>query len=69
MIKFLLFLFVRFYQFFISPIIGKSCRFQTSCSQHMLNSINAFGVVVGFYFGLVRILSCNPWFYNTKGVA
>ena len=67
MVKFILIILIRLYQLMVSPLLGPSCRFSVSCSQNMLSSINDFGVVLGLYFGLTRILSCNPW-YNKKGV-
>ena len=34
---------IRFYQRFISPGLGRSCRFSPSCSQYTLEAIQALG--------------------------
>jgi len=53
---------IKCYQFLISPFLGQNCRFETSCSKNMVNALNKFGVVVGFYYGLAQILKCSPWY-------
>ena len=62
MIKFFLKTLIRFYQILISPLLGPSCRYEVSCSNNMLLCLNRFGVILGVYFGLKQIVSCNPWF-------
>lgn len=52
---------IRFYQTFISPIIGPSCRYQPTCSHYMVQAIQEWGVLKGLWLGLKRIGSCNPW--------
>ncbi|MCL1905756.1 MAG: membrane protein insertion efficiency factor YidD [Clostridiales bacterium] len=53
--------FIRFYQKFISPLLGPRCRYQPTCSQYMLEAITRYGVVKGGWLGLKRLLRCNPW--------
>ncbi len=54
---------IRFYQLFISPILGPNkCRFNPTCSQYMIQSIQKKGLIKGIYFGCIRILKCNPFF-------
>jgi len=39
MIKFIFILPVRFYRYFISPILGSKCRFYPSCSEYCIKAI------------------------------
>ena len=55
---------LRAYQRFLSPFftaLGAHCRFQPSCSQYMIDAVNARGPLRGLAFGLWRILRCNPF--------
>ena len=60
MSKIIIFL-VKFYQKFISPFIPKRCRFQPTCSQYMIEAIQEWGLLKGFYLGLKRLFKCHPW--------
>ncbi len=52
---------VRFYQRAISPLLGKNCRFQPSCSEYMVLAIQKYGLIRGGRKGLWRIIRCNPF--------
>lgn len=52
---------VKIYQWFISPIIPKSCRYTPTCSTYILDALRVWGPIKGLYLGIKRILSCNPW--------
>ena len=52
---------IRIYQHFISPGLGKNCRFYPSCSQYSLQAIEKYGMIVGFWLALKRIFRCHPW--------
>ena len=47
---------IRFYQRFISPGLGRSCRFSPSCSQYTLEAIQTHGCLKGLLLGAARIL-------------
>ncbi len=53
---------IRFYQIFISPILGFNCRFNPTCSQYAIEVIERFGVVKGTLLAVKRVLKCNPFF-------
>ena len=52
---------IRFYQMFISPLLGPKCRFQPTCSHYMVGAIQEWGVLKGIFLGTKRILKCHPW--------
>lgn len=52
---------VRLYQITLSPFIGRSCRFQPTCSHYMIGAVEKYGVWRGFWRGIYRILRCNPF--------
>ncbi|MDD3609985.1 MAG: membrane protein insertion efficiency factor YidD [Halothiobacillaceae bacterium] len=58
--KFLLRWPIRFYQLFISPLLGPRCRFYPSCSNYALEAIEVHGVLKGGWMALKRVLRCHP---------
>lgn len=52
---------VRFYQLAISPWIGSRCRYQPTCSHYMIDAVNEWGPLKGFWLGIKRIGRCHPW--------
>jgi uncharacterized protein len=52
---------VRMYQRGLSPLLGKNCRFQPTCSHYMIEAINKYGLLVGVSKGIWRILRCHPF--------
>lgn len=66
MFKKIALLFIKFYMIFISPLLGKHCRFYPSCSNYTYLSIEKYGLIKGVFMGLKRILRCNP--FNKGGV-
>jgi len=59
--KLLLLKMIRFYQRHLSHRKGPSCRFQPTCSQYALTSIERFGPLRGGSMAVWRILRCNPF--------
>jgi len=52
---------IKFYQIFISPFLGRCCRFEPSCSNYCYLAIEKYGARKGAWLGLKRIIRCNPW--------
>lgn len=52
---------VRGYQRFLSPFLGRNCRFDPTCSHYMAASLEKHGAVRGTLRGLARICRCHPW--------
>lgn len=61
MFKKFLVLIVRGYQKFISPLLGKNCRFSPTCSEYFILAVEKYGVIKGSYLGGKRILRCHPF--------
>lgn len=51
---------IKFYQKFISPYLGKNCRFYPSCSEYTYLAIKKYGLRKGLWKGLKRVLRCQP---------
>ncbi|AFM43551.1 hypothetical protein Desaci_4723 [Desulfosporosinus acidiphilus SJ4] len=52
---------LRFYQKFISPLKGQTCRFYPTCSEYSIQALKKYGFFRGSYKSLVRILKCHPF--------
>jgi len=52
---------IKIYQKFISPILGKNCRFYPSCSEYSYQVIKKYGATKGLILSFWRVLRCNPW--------
>lgn len=52
---------VRLYQLAISPLLGRVCRFQPSCSEYFIQAVLKYGLVRGGWRGVRRICRCHPW--------
>ena len=52
---------VRVYQFTLSPVLGRHCRFEPSCSAYFIAAVLKYGAVRGTWRGVCRICRCHPW--------
>lgn len=52
---------VRLYQLLLSPLIGRTCRFDPSCSAYFILSVQKYGALRGALRGLARICRCHPF--------
>ncbi|MFZ5945036.1 MAG: membrane protein insertion efficiency factor YidD [Bacillota bacterium] len=52
---------IRFYQVFISPLKGKTCRFYPTCSEYSLQAISKHGFLKGSLMAIKRIIKCHPF--------
>jgi putative membrane protein insertion efficiency factor len=55
-------LIIKFYQYFISPLVGRNCRFYPTCSSYAKEALTIHGTLKGLYLSIKRILKCNPFF-------
>ncbi len=51
---------VRFYQKFISPLSGPSCRHIPTCSSYSIEAVQKHGIWRGLWLALKRITRCHP---------
>lgn len=54
-------LLIRAYQYGVSPFLGRSCRFEPSCSQYAVESLQRHGALKGLWLAARRIGRCHPW--------
>jgi putative membrane protein insertion efficiency factor len=52
---------VRVYQWTLSPLIGRQCRFQPTCSNYFIGAVQKYGAIRGTFKGIARIIRCNPF--------
>jgi putative membrane protein insertion efficiency factor len=49
------------YQRLVSPLLGRHCRFEPTCSSYFRESVEKHGAFRGSLRGLARICRCHPW--------
>lgn len=49
------------YRYWISPLLGRACRFEPSCSEYASQAIDRFGAIQGGGLALRRLLKCHPF--------
>lgn len=59
--KHILIALVRFYQYAISPMLGRRCRYFPTCSEYTVDAIRKYGAIKGGWLGAKRICRCHPW--------
>jgi putative membrane protein insertion efficiency factor len=52
---------IRLYQLTLSPFVGRSCRFEPSCSRYTASCIELHGAAQGSWLGIKRIARCHPF--------
>ena len=57
---------IRLYRRLLSPLLGRSCRFEPTCSAYALQAIRVHGGIRGGVLALIRVARCHPW--NPGGV-
>jgi len=57
---FIILLLIKFYNFFVSPLLGVRCRFLPTCSEYCSSSLKRHGLIKGGAYSLKRIMRCHP---------
>ena len=52
---------VHLYRWFLSPFMGRRCRYHPTCSAYALEAYREFGFARGSVLVGWRLLRCNPW--------
>ena len=54
---------IDIYRKYLSGLKGRPCcRFYPTCSAYTYDAIKEWGLLLGFFMGVFRILRCNPLF-------
>jgi putative membrane protein insertion efficiency factor len=61
MLKRLVVVLIRFYQYAISPFLGRSCRYHPSCSEYAVEAVEKYGALKGSWLAMKRVGRCHPW--------
>ena len=56
----------RVYQWTLSPLVGRQCRFEPTCSNYFIEAVRKYGAIRGAWRGVKRIGRCHPW--NPGGI-
>ena len=51
---------IRLYRWFLSPFLGRHCRFHPTCSAYALDAIETHGIARGYLLALMRVGRCHP---------
>ena len=49
------------YRYTFSPYVGRSCRYQPTCSVYGLEALARHGALMGLYFTVRRVIRCHPF--------
>jgi len=52
---------LRGYRYWISPLMGRHCRFYPTCSEYAAEAIASHGTVRGLALAVRRLGRCHPW--------
>lgn len=52
---------IAVYKVSLSPLLGRHCRFEPTCSRYFRESVEKYGALRGSLKGIARICRCHPW--------
>ncbi|HJW26737.1 MAG TPA: membrane protein insertion efficiency factor YidD [Rhodocyclaceae bacterium] len=52
---------LRAYQYAVSPLLGRNCRYFPTCSEYAVEAVQKYGAARGGWLGLKRVCRCHPW--------
>ena len=52
---------IAVYRVTLSPLLGRHCRFEPTCSRYFRAAVEKHGALRGSLKGLARICRCHPW--------
>jgi putative membrane protein insertion efficiency factor len=45
----------------LSPLVGRRCRYQPTCSGYAFEAVDEWGALRGTWLAVKRIGRCHPW--------
>ncbi|MEX0993127.1 MAG: membrane protein insertion efficiency factor YidD [Solirubrobacterales bacterium] len=51
---------LKAYRLLVSPLTGRRCKYEPSCSAYASNAVETYGVARGTILALWRLSRCNP---------
>ena len=52
---------IRLYQWTLSPLLPRACRFTPSCSEYAAEAVLEHGLLRGLALAGRRLTRCHPW--------
>jgi putative membrane protein insertion efficiency factor len=52
---------LRAYQYAISPLLGRNCRYFPTCSEYAVDAVQKYGAIKGGWLSAKRVCRCHPW--------
>jgi putative membrane protein insertion efficiency factor len=49
------------YRYLVSPLLGRHCRFEPSCSHYAIEALRTHGALTGISLSATRLCRCHPW--------
>lgn len=56
---------IKFYQYTLSPLTGRNCRYYPTCSSYALEAVKKYGSLKGSMLAFKRVVRCHP--FNSGG--
>lgn len=53
--------FIQLYRYTLSPLLGRRCRFEPSCSLYAVEALREHGALKGSWLAMKRISRCHPF--------
>jgi putative membrane protein insertion efficiency factor len=52
---------IAVYRALVSPLLGRNCRFEPSCSRYAAQALRRYGACAGARLAIARLARCHPW--------
>jgi putative membrane protein insertion efficiency factor len=52
---------IELYRRYISPLLGRHCRYEPTCSAYALEAVRTHGAARGAVLAARRVARCHPW--------